>query len=104
MADVHTPEGNEPACKLERAALAGDRASYGGGATVALALATCRKVGELPVRARAWARRGGGGGRGLFCQHRECLPKVHVMAHGAHKQELKSSTRPRQRCCAVSGS
>jgi hypothetical protein len=75
-----------------------------GGATVALALATCRKVGELPVRARAWARRGGGGGRGLFCQHRECLPKVHVMAHGAHKQELKSSTRPRQRRCAVSGS
>ena len=25
----------------------------------------------------------------LFRQHRECLPKVQVMAHGAHKQELK---------------
>ena len=25
----------------------------------------------------------------LFRQHRECLPKVHVIAHGAHKQELK---------------
>ena len=25
----------------------------------------------------------------LFRQHRECLPKVHVMAHGAHKQEPK---------------
>ena len=25
----------------------------------------------------------------LYSQHRECLPKVHVMAHGAHKQELK---------------